>query len=238
MDQIEKKTGVILVAGGVGSRMGKQLPKQFLLLNGQPILAHTINRFAQALPYAQLVVVLPEAFICFWKDFAARFEVAKHTVVAGGTERFYSVKNGLTALADDTEIIAVQDGVRPLASAELIRRTWDCAVEHGSAIPVIEPVDSYRTLADGGSEVIDRQRLRIIQTPQIFCADTLRQAYKTEFDATFTDDASVVEHSGFSLSLCEGERTNFKITTPTDIICAEALLVAPSNSEDDGRANL
>ena len=135
---MERQTGVIIVAGGGGSRMGGARPKQFMLLGGMPILARTINNFAAALPGAEIVVVLPAEHTGFWHNLSARFEVAPHTVAEGGRERFHSVKNGLAALKRDPELIAVQDGVRPLGSQELIRRTVAAAAEHGTAIPVVE----------------------------------------------------------------------------------------------------
>ena len=137
-------TGVIIVAGGSGRRVGGSIPKQFRLLGGMPVLARTINRFAEALPGAEIVVVLPGEHIAFWRDLAARFDVAKHSVAAGGSERFHSVKHGIDALKSDPELIAVQDGVRPLATPEMIRGVVRCAVIFGSAIPVVEPVDSFR----------------------------------------------------------------------------------------------
>lgn len=206
--------------------MGGSLPKQFRLLRGVPVLAHTINNFAAALPGAEIVVVLPASHLDFWRDFSARFDVAPHTAVEGGPERFYSVRNGLAALKSNPDLIAVQDGVRPLGSREMIRRVVAAASEHGAAIPVVEPVDSFRDTDGVTSRVVDRRRLRIVQTPQIFRAAILRHAYEAEFNAAFTDDASVVERDGQSVVLREGERSNLKITTPEDLIIAEALLVA------------
>ena len=152
---MEQQIGVIIVAGGGGTRMGGSRPKQFTMLGGLPVLAHTINNFAGALPGAEIVVVLPAAHADFWKDFAARFDIAAHTVTTGGDERFHSVKNGLKALKRDPELIAVQDGVRPLASHGMIRRAVAAAAEHGTAIPVVEAVDSYRE-TDGTASRIFR----------------------------------------------------------------------------------
>ncbi|MEG0789135.1 MAG: 2-C-methyl-D-erythritol 4-phosphate cytidylyltransferase [Alistipes sp.] len=229
MEQI----GVIIVAGGIGSRMGGSKPKQFLFLDGEPILSRTINNFANALPAAEIVVVLPKEYMSFWHDLAARFEVSRHTVVAGGEERFYSVKNGLAALSPETELIAVQDGVRPLGTSELIVRTAIAAATYGAAIPVVEPVDSFRLTDGSQSQVIDRHRLRMVQTPQIFEARLLRKAYETEFSPVFTDDASVVEHAGSPIFLCEGEHRNLKITTPEDLLFAEALLANEQTTDGD-----
>ena len=217
----QPRVAVIIVAGGSGKRMGGALPKQFSLIGGEPILARTINAFHKALPASRIVVVLPAEHIAFWKNFSARFEVAKHTVVEGGKERFHSVRNGIEALSDAVDLIAVQDGVRPFASRELILRTVACAAENGSAIPVVKAIDSYRMVEGEESHIIDRTPLRIVQTPQIFAAPILRAAYDTEFRAEFTDDASVVEYSGEKISLCEGEYSNIKITTPDDLLIAE-----------------
>lgn len=228
----QPRVGVIIVAGGSGKRMGGSLPKQFSLVGGEPILARTINAFRKALPASRIVVVLPAEYIEFWKNFSARFEVAKHSIVEGGAERFYSVRNGIEALNDAVDLIAVQDGVRPFASKELILRTVACAAEHGSAIPVVKAVDSYRMVEGEGSHIIDRSPLRIVQTPQIFAAPILRAAYDTEFRAEFTDDASVVEYSGEKVALCEGEYTNIKITTPADLVIAEAIAKTENCGED------
>lgn len=217
----EPRVGVIIVAGGSGKRMGTALPKQFSIVGGEPILARTINAFRKALPLSKIVVVLPAEYIEFWRNFSARFEVAKHSIVEGGKERFHSVRNGIEALNDAVDLIAVQDGVRPFASKELILRTVACAAENGSAVPVVKAVDSYRTVEGDGSHIIDRTPLRIVQTPQIFAAPILRAAYDTEFRSEFTDDASVVEYSGEKIALCEGEYSNIKITTPDDLLIAE-----------------
>ena len=187
-------------------------------------MARTINTFRKALPTARIVVVLPAEYINFWKNLSARFEVAKHSVVEGGAERFYSVKNGIEALSDAVDLIAVQDGVRPFATKELILRTVVCAAENGAAIPVVKAVDSYRAVEGEASHIVDRTPLRIVQTPQIFAAPILRAAYDTDFRKEFTDDASVVEYSGEKVSLCEGDYLNIKITTPNDIALANAIL--------------
>lgn len=227
-----ERTGVIIVAGGSGTRCGGTLPKQFTLLGGMPVLARTINVCAEALPGAEIVVVLPERYTAFWTDFAARFDVAKHHTATGGAERFDSVRRGIEALRSDPELIAVQDGVRPLASVGMIRRVAADAAHYGAAIPVIAAVDSLREVeadAEGritASHIVDRRRFRSVQTPQIFRAELLRKAYDRPYRADFTDDASVVEAAGGSIHLSEGERSNLKITTPEDFILAEALLAA------------
>lgn len=204
--------------------MGGALPKQFMILDGMPIVARTINTFAEALPGSDIVVVLPEEHIAMWKNLASRFEVAEHRCVAGGKERFHSVKAGIEALGNDVEYIAIHDGVRTLATKRLIIRAMLATEEHKAVIPVIEVMDSYRQVVNAESRIIDRSTLRIVQTPQIFEAALLRRAYEQKYDARFTDDASVVEAMGVNIALVEGERSNIKITTPDDMEYAEWLL--------------
>ena len=222
-----ERTGVIIVAGGSGSRAGGARPKQFRFLDGMPVLARTINTFAAALPGAEIVAVLPEQHIGFWKNLSARFDVAEHKIAAGGAERFHSVRNGLAALTSDPGLIAVQDGVRPLGSVAMIRRVAEAAAKHGAAIPVVEPVDSFRE-TDGeadaagraASHIVDRRLLRIVQTPQIFRAEVLRRAYESEY-------------VGQAVCLAEGERENLKLTTPGDFVIAEALIAAREEAENE-----
>lgn len=218
------KRGVIIVAGGSGKRMQSAIPKQFMLLGGMPVVARTINTFSEALPGAEIVVVLPEEHLAMWKNLAARFDVAVHKCVAGGKERFHSVKAGIDALSDNVTSIAVHDGVRALISKKLIIRATLAVEDNEAVIPVINVVDSYRRVTADGSEIVPRSELRIVQTPQIFKSGTLRRAYEQEFDASFTDDASVVEATGVSITLVEGEDSNIKLTTPEDMEWAEWFL--------------
>ena len=204
--------------------MQSAIPKQFLMLGGEPIVARTINTFSAALPGAEIVVVLPEAHMPLWENLRARFDVAPHRIVAGGVERFHSVLNGINALNSEVEYIAVHDGVRALVSKRLIIRAMLAAEEHDAVIPVVDVVDSYRRVEGENSYIVPRADLRIVQTPQIFNAQLLRDAYNVEFNAAFTDDASVVEARGGHITLVDGERTNIKITTPEDIALAECFL--------------
>ena len=175
------------------------MPKQFLMLGNQPILARSINIIHEALPSAEIVVVLPKEHVELWRNLSARFEVADHKIATGGTERFHSVKNGIEALSNDVELIAVHDAVRPLLTKKLVIRLMLEAEKCEAVIPVIAPVDSYR-IADGAeSHIIDRATLRIVQTPQVFNATALRKAYEQSFSATFTDDASVMEAAGHQI---------------------------------------
>lgn len=218
------KRGVVIVAGGSGSRMQSVLPKQFLMLGGLPVVARTINTFSEALPGADIVVVLPEQHIALWENLRARFDVARHRVVAGGKERFHSVLNGIDALSDEVEYIAVHDGVRAMATKKLIIRAMLAAEEHGAVIPVVDVVDSYRRVDGVESYIVPRSELRIVQTPQVFRAQVLRDAYNQPFSPAFTDDASVVEAAGGRIVLVDGERTNIKLTTPEDMAYAEWIL--------------
>ena len=217
----QQGTGVIIVAGGSGSRLGGPLPKQFRMLGSLPVLGHAINAFARTLHSTQIVVVLPEGQIDFWKNLAARFDIAKHTCTAGGPQRFHSVRNGLSALPRTVALIAVHDGVRPLVSSDLILKAVECAAAHGTAIPVVEAVDSLRNT------------LRIVQTPQVFDAELLRRAYELDYSPDFTDDASVVERAGHAVTLCHGERGNLKITTADDLPIAEAILLSRASREEN-----
>lgn len=212
------------MAGGSGSRMQSAIPKQFLMLGGVPIVARTINTCSEALPGAEIVVVLPEEHIPLWNNLRARFDVAPHRIVAGGKERFYSVLNGINALSSEVEYIAVHDGVRALATKRLIIRTMLAVEQHDAVIPVVDVVDSYRRVDGDNSYIVPRSDLRIVQTPQVFKAELLRSAYNVAFSTAFTDDASVVEAFGGHITLVNGERTNIKITTPEDIALAESFL--------------
>ena len=225
------KRGVIIVAGGSGRRMGGALPKQFMMLDNEPILARSINRMHEALPAAEIVVVLPEEHVELWKNIAARFDVARHKIALGGKERFHSVKNGLAALSDEVSIVGIHDAVRPLASKKLIIKLFLEAENSTAVIPVVAPIDSYRIVEGDDSRIIDRSALRMVQTPQVFQAEALRKAYEQPFSATFTDDASVMEAAGHKVTLVEGERENIKITTPSDMLIAEAIINAESETQ-------
>ena len=218
------RRGVIIVAGGSGSRMQSSLPKQFMILAGEPVVARTINTFSEALPGAEIVVVLPKEHISLWKNLAARFDVAVHKCVEGGKERFDSVKAGIAALSPEVEYVAIHDGVRALVSKRLIINAMLKIESVEAVIPVVDAVDSYRVVEGEHNEVIPRSKLRIVQTPQLFRADILRKAYAQEYDPRFTDDATVVEGLGVKITLIEGERSNIKLTTPEDMVYAEAMI--------------
>lgn len=209
--------------------MGAEIPKQFLSLAGKPILVHTLETFHNAAPDMGLVVVLPQAHIEMWNDICKTYATPAHTIAVGGASRFDSVASGLAAVPTEAEVIGVQDGVRPFASKELIERCFAQAEQSGSAIPVVAAVDSFRAVReDDTSEIVDRSVLRAVQTPQVFRAELLRRAYaECSGGAGFTDDASVVEGVGASVTLVEGERFNIKITTPEDLLIGKAIKEMP-----------
>lgn len=221
----------VIVAGGQGTRMGTAMPKQFLELEGKPVLQHTLQAFIDALPGVHLVLVLPPHQISYAQMILQAFpERIDLTIVAGGATRFHSVQNGLKGIPEDG-IILVHDGVRPLASTALIQRCYHQATEKGSAIPAIPVADSMRLAdEDGSSSPVDRSRLRIIQTPQTFKASVLLPAFEQPYQDGFTDEATVVEAYGDEIFLTEGERSNIKITTPEDLVIAAALLQARRNT--------
>ncbi len=217
------KTGVIVVAGGSGVRMGSETPKQFLKIVGKEILVRTVEKFLAALPGCDLVVVLPHGEQARWQALADRYGL-ECKVCEGGDTRFLSVKRGLACIDKDCDIVAVQDGVRPLLSQKMILDTVAVAREYGSAVPVVEVTDTIRMIDKGGAQTVDRTLLRAVQTPQVFAADMLRKAYRRRYSKSFTDDASVVERDGNAVVFSEGEERNIKITTPFDLIVAEAVI--------------
>ena len=226
MSENNSKRYAIIVAGGSGKRFGSEVPKQFLPLEGKAVLMRTIEKFDQA--GATIVVVLPAEHQQMWIDMCkeSNFPIT-HTIANGGKTRFESVKNGIAAIENlcASDLVAVHDGVRPLASVEMINRCYDTAQQSGSAIPVINPSDSIRqVLDDGSSKQLLRSSLRAVQTPQTFKAELLQGAYDVEESPLFTDDASVVESAGHQVTLVEGEVTNIKITTPIDMIIASQII--------------
>lgn len=231
------RIGFIIVAGGSGRRMGAGIPKQFLPLGGRPVLLRTMEAIAAAVPEAETVVVLPAAHIGTLHELCERFGcTVRYRATAGGASRFESVEAGLKALPDDCSLIAVHDGVRPLVTADMIRRGLDCARTNRTAVPVIPVTDTIREVtAEGSSHTIDRSKLRAVQTPQIFDGELLRRAYRDAAamndKSRFTDDASVVEDFGTAISLYEGSRENLKLTTPADMTIAEAILSLHEGSQ-------
>lgn len=215
---------VLIVAGGSGTRMNSKIPKQFLELKGQPIIMHSINRFLSFDKFIEIRVILPEEQIDNWKKLCAKYNFdIKHKIFKGGITRFQSVKNGLQDICPDC-FIAIHDGVRPLVYSDTIRRCFNAAEEYGAAIPVIDIQETVREINGDFSRTVDRTKYKIVQTPQVFNAELLINAYKQNYDDSFTDDAAVVESSGHQVILVDGNRENIKITTPIDLKIAETII--------------
>lgn len=214
---------VIIVAGGKGLRMGGDVPKQFQLLGNQPVLMHTLQRFADDCKDLQIILVLPQEQIEYWSDLGEKYHFGvEHWIVAGGETRFHSVQSGLAQIPDDAEgVVAVHDGVRPLVSREVIEKCFEEARRKKAVVPVVPVVESLRHVSDGA---VPRADYRLVQTPQTFDIQLLKQAYRQPYSKDFTDDASVVEAFGHPISMVEGNRENIKLTTPFDLKIAEAII--------------
>lgn len=224
------KKFVIVVAGGKGLRMGGDLPKQFIPMRGKPLLMHTLEAFYSWDETVRVVLVLPADHQAYWQMLCREIGCpVPHRVVTGGETRFHSVLNGLkevqASLGGEEALVAVHDGVRPFVSAGTIEACFREAEVSGAAIPVLPMIDSLRRqTADGGSEPVDRSRYFQVQTPQVFRASLLLNAYAQPYQSVFTDDASVVEACGIPVKMVEGNRENIKITTPFDLTVARAVL--------------
>lgn len=216
---------LIVTAGGAGKRMGSETPKQFMDLDGMPIILRTIERFWEYDNKLKIILVLPENHFDSWNAICSKHGFKRDIkLVVGGDERFYSVKNGLKEATEDS-LIAIHDAVRPLVSLETIERCFDMAQKKGSAVPVIRPPESIREEdIHGKSRPLNRDNIRLVQTPQIFRSDILFKAYNCGYSPYFTDDATVVECLGIKIRLVEGNTENIKITTPLDLKIAEVLV--------------
>ncbi len=218
------RQAVIIVAGGKGMRMGADIPKQFLPIKGKPILMRTLECFHSYSNAIQIILVLPASQQEYWNELCHEYTFnVPHIVADGGETRFHSVKNGLGCIDKNTELIGVHDGVRPFVSAEVIKACYEEAEESGAVIPVIDVFETVRHIAGNGSETVPRNEYKLVQTPQVFNAELLRNAYTQPFTEFFTDDASVVEAYGHAITLVSGNRENIKITTPYDMKIAEVL---------------
>jgi len=214
---------VLIVAGGKGVRMGSELPKQFLPIGGKPVLMRTLEVFYGCNPKIQIILVLPHSQQEYWKQLCREYHFSlPHVVADGGETRFHSVKKGL-ALVETPALVGVHDGVRPFVSTEVIARCYELAAEKKAVVPVVEMVETVRRLTGGDSVTVKRDDYRLVQTPQVFDADLLKNAYEQVYTPLFTDDASVVEALGESVFLTTGNRENIKITTPFDLKIATAL---------------
>lgn len=216
----------IIVAGGKGLRMGGELPKQFIPVEGRPVLMRTLDTFHACDPSIRLILVLPRDHQPYWLELCREYDFCvPHRIADGGATRFHSVQNGLALVDEADALVAVHDGVRPFVSHEVIGRCYAEAEAHGAVVPVVPVVETVRQLLPEGSKTVNRDAYRLVQTPQTFRAPLLRQAYERPFCDAFTDDASVVEALGHTVHLVEGNRENIKLTTPFDLIVARALLM-------------
>jgi 2-C-methyl-D-erythritol 4-phosphate cytidylyltransferase len=218
------KKYAVIVAGGSGMRMGTTVPKQFLPLQGKPVLWYSLTAFLDSFPDLEIILVLPEAHIQTGQEILrSTYAPDRIWMAVGGETRFHSVRNGLSHIHQHS-IVFVHDGVRCLLTPQLIRRCYQMAQERGNAIPATTAVDSIRIETFDGNEFIDRSKIRIIQTPQTFYSDIIKAAFEQEYEESFTDEASVVERLGVKIHLIEGESTNIKITHPIDVLIAEKIL--------------
>lgn len=218
------KKYVIVVAGGAGSRMGSEIPKQFLLLGDKPVLMHTINLFVNYDPDIDVIVVLPKEQESLWMSFCEKYNFRRSFRIAhGGTTRFHSVQNGL-ALITEPGVVAIHDGVRPFVSIDTIKRVFHKAELFGAAIPIRDMDESLRFADAETNYGVNRNNLKIVQTPQAFRSDIVISAYNKAYHEDFTDDATVVERNGVKIVLVEGNRENIKLTTPFDFKIGEVLV--------------
>lgn len=214
----------IIVAGGTGTRMGGQLPKQFMMLKNKPVLYYTIKTFLDSYDDMRVILVLPVDYMDMGQEIIdAYFDKDRIRMAVGGDTRFQSVKNGLQ-LIDDESIIFVHDAVRCLVTKKLIQSCYTKAVETGTAIPAIPSKDSVRLVTEDGNDAVNREKIMLIQTPQTFHSKILLPAFQIDYKDKFTDEATVVEAYGLKISLVEGEESNIKITRPVDLIVAESLM--------------
>jgi 2-C-methyl-D-erythritol 4-phosphate cytidylyltransferase len=216
----------LIVAGGKGTRIKSQTPKQFLELNGKPVLIHTLNAFFRYSENIKVILVLPKDDLETWNRITKKFNFDKPiTLQEGGETRFQSVKKGLEKISGEG-LVAIHDGVRPLVSENIIGASFRLAAVHKSAVAAVRLKESIRMTDQDQTKAVDRSRFRLIQTPQTFDVQLIKKAYQIKEDETLTDDASVAERSGHTISLFEGSYANIKITTPEDLLVAEALLKA------------
>lgn len=216
---------VLIVAGGRGTRFDGKLPKQFALIKGKPVLLHTIEAFLRSDKSFNFILVLPDSkSIEQWKSVCKKHRFNNfHQIVLGGESRQQSVQSGLDKVPDNV-LVAIHDGVRPFVTQRLIKEGFELASKTGSAVPVTEITETVRQIKSGSNKVVDRENLLLVQTPQFFQSNLIKQAYKNINRSDFTDDASIYENAGYKLTFFEGERQNIKITYPVDLLIAEALL--------------
>jgi len=231
MNQKLHLDSVIIVAGGIGKRMKSTIPKQFMILKDMPILMHTIHRFHSFDNTTEIILVIPKKDFNYWDDLCKEYSFTiKHKIVAGGIERFYSVKYGLDNLKAENGIVAIHDGVRPMVDYGTILRGVETALKFKAAVPVVPVTNSIRIIEGCKNRNLERNLLRVVQTPQIFDIKLIKEAYRTEFDPFFTDDASVIEKHGGEVFLYKGNPNNIKITTKLDLEYLKLMLNQTNNT--------
>ena len=234
---MDRKKYLIVMAAGSGTRMGADMPKQFIEIDGKAILQMTIEKFLEACPGINVVTVLPEAHMSYWRSYCLeRNFTCPQVLVKGGITRFHSVRNALAKVPDNA-IVAIHDGVRPLVTVNLLRDMFELSENEPALIPVVPCIDTMKVLKEEGGKLVaipgasvDRSVLFGAQTPQVFHSEIIKEAYSLAYDTSFTDDASVLERYGKSLSYIHGERLNMKITTKEDLVLARAILSLSSFS--------
>lgn len=224
MTEVSVKKYVVIVAGGNGTRMNSAVPKQFMKLDGRPVLMHTITKFSECGLDPEIIVALPSSQIDYWNQLCQEYKFnTPIKIVEGGETRYDSVKNALQHITEPG-LIAVHDAVRPLVSTKTILAVYRHAEMYGNAVPAIPLNDSIRKIESGKNMAVDRSRYCVIQTPQCFSSAILKKAYQKEYKSTFTDDASIVESCGEQVHLIDGTPENIKITNPQDLILAETIM--------------
>jgi 2-C-methyl-D-erythritol 4-phosphate cytidylyltransferase len=222
------KKSMIIVAGGSGTRMGAKIPKQFIELNGKPILMHTLQNLREMDEAMQLVLVLPKEQFPFWAELKETHNFSiPHSLAEGGETRFLSVKNGLAKVTDSV-VVGVHDGVRPFASKKVVDACFESARHSGASIPVAPIVQSLRILKDGNSSAVDRNTYCSVQTPQCFQTSVLKKAFDSADRTDYSDDATVVEEYGQKIAMVDGNVENIKITTPVDLELAQLIIARQS----------
>jgi 2-C-methyl-D-erythritol 4-phosphate cytidylyltransferase len=221
---IALKKYAIIVAGGTGSRMAATTPKQFIKLNEKPVLMHSISRFFVFDASIHILLVLPENQITIWQQLCTQYNFdVPHTIIKGGSERFFSVQNALQTITDNEGVVAIHDGVRPLVSKHTIALAYESAALKGTGIPCVNLNDSIRKVEQGKNIAQNRADFKLIQTPQCFKVALIKKAFEQSYQPLFTDDAAVAEYGGATIHLTQGNVENIKITTPFDLQLAALL---------------
>jgi 2-C-methyl-D-erythritol 4-phosphate cytidylyltransferase len=215
---------VIIAAGGNGTRFGADKPKQFLLLQNKPILIHTLEKFAAAIKEVTFIIALPEDYMVYTESLINEYKVQNAQLVIGGATRFHSVQNALNTITDDNSIVLVHDAARCLISTQLIQNCIAHTINYGNAIPTVTCADSVRWVSQTENKILDRNHIKLVQTPQTFITKQLKTAFTQQYNSSFTDEASVVALAGFEIHIIDGEYSNIKITTPIDLKLAQVYL--------------